>query len=165
MSFEDRVSSFNNLVQSSFRNAMNSVESIHQTTAEMPLDILKDFGYPEDKAEAAKDSHRQLLRIVYGGMCSANEELGKLLVLQAGGLSEFFNEMVTGTGSQTPTASKKKAARKASGAARKTTKKKAARKPAATTKKAARKKRATKKSTARKPAKRAKKAAPRKGSG
>ena len=78
MSFEDRVSAFNMLVQSSFRNAMDSVESIHQTTAEMPLDMLVEYGYPEDKAEAAKESHRQLLGIVYGGICSANEELGNL---------------------------------------------------------------------------------------
>jgi len=133
---------------------MKSVERIHQKTAEMPLDILKQFGYPGDQAEAVKDSHRQLLRIVYSGMCSANEELGKLVVLQAGGLSEFFNEIAAGGGSQTPAGHKKKAARKPAA----TTKK------AASTKSAARKPSA-KKTSARKPAKRAKKAAPRKGSG
>ena len=93
MRFEDQVSYFNTLVQSSLRNAMNSVESAHQSAAEMPLDALVEFGYPKDKAEAAKESHQRLLRIVYGGIRNANEELGKLVILQAGGLSQFLDEM------------------------------------------------------------------------
>lgn len=128
MNFEDRVSAFNDLVQSSLRNAMDSVENIHQTTAEMPLEILKEYGYPEDKAEAAKESHRALLKIMYGGICSANEELGKLVVLQAGGLSQFFNEMTTGTGNQTQPVPKQQTAKKST--ARKSTTRKRAKKAA-----------------------------------
>ena len=89
MTIQDKASKFNDLVQSSFRNAMDAVEKIHQTTAEIPLEILKEIGYPEDKAEIIKDSHRRILRIVYGGICSAHEDLGKLVVRQFGELGKF----------------------------------------------------------------------------
>ncbi len=94
MSIETKVSRFNDLIQSSFRNAMDTVESIHQTSAEMPLEVLKELGYPEDKTETIKETHREILRILYGGICSAHQELGKLVVMQAGELSKFAADVL-----------------------------------------------------------------------
>jgi len=89
MTIQDKAGMFNDLVQSSFRNAMDAVENIHQTTAEIPIEILQEIGYPEDKAEIIKDSHRRILKIVYGGICNAHEDLGKLVVQQFGELGKF----------------------------------------------------------------------------
>jgi hypothetical protein len=89
MTIQDKASMFNDFVQSSFRNAMDAVENIHQITAEIPIEILKEIGYPEDKADIVIDSHRRILRIVYGGICNAHEDLGKLVVRQFGELGKF----------------------------------------------------------------------------
>lgn len=94
MSIKDRVSIVNDLIQGSFGNAMNAVESIHRTSAEMPLGVLKELGYPEEKVETIRDSHREILRILYGGIVSANKELGDLMVLQTGELTNFLGSMI-----------------------------------------------------------------------
>lgn len=93
MSIQDKVSSFNDLIQASFRNAMDTVEHVHQTAAEMPLDVLQELGYPPEKTATIKESHRTILRILYGGIKSAHVEMGKLVVMQAGELGKFANEM------------------------------------------------------------------------
>ncbi len=113
MTMQDKASTFNNLVQSSFRNAMYAVENIHQTTAEIPIEILKEIGYPEDKAEIIKDSHRRILKIVYGGICSAHEDLGKLVVQQFGELGKFA-ESIAASGYSSSAQAKKTKVRKKS---------------------------------------------------
>jgi hypothetical protein len=94
MSIQDRVSMLNDLIQASFGNAMNAVESIHRTGAEMPLGVLKELGFPEEKVAPIRDSHREILRIMYGGIVSANKELGNLMVLQTGELTKFAGGMI-----------------------------------------------------------------------
>ena len=113
------------MVESSFKNGMDAIESIHRTTAEMPLEVLKEFGFPEDTIETARASHRRILRVLYGGICSAQAEFGKLAVLQVSGLAKFLGDM-TGGGNWNPPAEKrapagkvkvkKRAAKKAAGA-------------------------------------------------
>ena len=81
----------------------------------------------DDKAQKIKESHRKILRVLYGGICSAHEELGKLVVNQAGELSRFAGSVVAsrdwqskaaGSGKsgsdKTATAKKKAPARKPS---------------------------------------------------
>jgi hypothetical protein len=94
MSIQDRVSMLNDLIQASFGNAMNAVESIHRTGAEMPLGVLKELGFPEEKVAPIRDSHREILRLMYGGIVSANKELGNLMVLQTGELTKFAGGMI-----------------------------------------------------------------------
>jgi len=94
LSIETKVNRFNDLIQSSFRNAMDTVESIHQTSAEMPLEVLRELGYPEEKTETIKEAHRKILRIMYGGICNAHQELGKLVVMQTGELSRFATDIM-----------------------------------------------------------------------
>ena len=92
MTVADKAGKFNDLVQASFRNAMDAVEDIHHTSAEIPIDVLTELGYPADKAQTIKDSHRRILRIVYGGICNAHEDLGKLVVQQFGELAKLAGE-------------------------------------------------------------------------
>jgi hypothetical protein len=92
---------------------MDAVENIHQTAAEIPIEILKEIGYPEDKAEIIKDSHRRILKIVYGGICSAHEDLGKLVVQQFGELGKFA-ESIAASGYSSSAQAKKTKVRKKS---------------------------------------------------
>jgi len=124
MTIQDKASMFNDIVQSSFRNAMDAVENIHQTTAEIPIEILQEIGYPEDKAEIVKDSHRRILRIVYGGICNAHEDLGKLVVQQFGELGKFAEGIAASGYNASSQARKTKVSKKS-------TRKKALDKPAA----------------------------------
>lgn len=124
MTIQDKASSFNDFIQSSFRNAMDAVENIHQTMAEIPIEIMKEIGYPEDKAEIVKDSHRRILRIVYGGICNAHDDLGKLVVQQFGELGKFADGLVASGGSSSTGSTKAKVRKKS-------TRTKAVSKPAA----------------------------------
>jgi len=94
MSVQDKVSIVNDMVQASFGNAMNTVEIIHRTSAEMPLGVLKELGYPEEKVETIRESHREILRILYGGITNTNQEIGKLMVAQTGELTKFVSSML-----------------------------------------------------------------------
>ncbi|MEJ2138693.1 MAG: hypothetical protein P8Y61_04435 [Gammaproteobacteria bacterium] len=105
MTIVDRISAVNNMMQSSFRTAMTSVESIHQTAAEIPLEFLQEFGYPEERAEIVRESHRRALRVLYGGICDAHEKFGNLMVMQASGLTKFLGDMA-GAGNWTAPAGK-----------------------------------------------------------
>ena len=115
MTIVDRISAVNNMMQSSFKNAITSVENIHQTAAEIPLEFLQEFGYPEERAEKVRESHRRVLRVLYGGICDAHEKFGDLLVMQASGLTKFVGGMA-GAGNWTPPAGKTQPTKKASGA-------------------------------------------------
>jgi hypothetical protein len=83
------VRSFNELVTTSFDNAMGTVETVHQTVAELYLGLLTEVGLPQQQADDLATRHRGLLRRVYGAICSANHELGDLVVEQFEGISRF----------------------------------------------------------------------------
>lgn len=76
---------------------MGKAENIHQIMAEMPLDVLKELGYSDDKAENLKSSHRKMLRIVYGGIDSTQRSFGDLVVRQADEMDKLAGELF-GTG-------------------------------------------------------------------
>jgi len=93
MSLVEDVRSFNDLVTASFDNAMGTVETVHQTVAELYLGVLTEFGFPSETAGTLAGKHRHLLRTVYGAICSANHELGDLVVEQMGQLSAFADRI------------------------------------------------------------------------
>ncbi len=102
MNILERITAFNTVMQYSFRNAVDAVERAHQTTAEKPLEMLKEFGFPEDQAELARESHKRILRFFYGGICNAHEEVGKLFVVQTTGLIKFVGDMAGGSSWPSP---------------------------------------------------------------
>lgn len=89
MTLVEDVRAFNDLVTTSFDNAMGTVETVHQTVAELYLGVLTEVGFPSDTADALAGRHRSLLRTVYGAICSANHELGDLVVVQMEQLGAF----------------------------------------------------------------------------
>jgi hypothetical protein len=93
MSLVEDVRSFNDLVTTSFDNAMGTVETVHQTVAELYLGVLTELGFPAGTADALAGRHRSLLRTVYGAICSANHELGELVVEQMDQLSTFADRI------------------------------------------------------------------------
>ena len=83
MTIVDQVSSYRDIVQGSFENAMGAVEGIQQTVAETSVDLLTELGlYPADKAKQFKETHRRVLRTFYGGACRVTEQFGDLVVDQ-----------------------------------------------------------------------------------
>jgi hypothetical protein len=89
MTLADDVEAFNDLITTSFDNAMGTVESVHQTVAELSLGLLSEVGLPADTAADLADRHRQVLRRTYGAICFANHQLGALVVEQMGQVSRF----------------------------------------------------------------------------
>lgn len=89
MTLVEDVRAFNDLVTTSFDNAILTVETVHQTVAELYLGVLTEVGLASDRADALAGRHRSLLRTVYGAICSANHELGDLVVVQMEQLGAF----------------------------------------------------------------------------
>ncbi|NIQ97631.1 MAG: hypothetical protein GWN87_28250, partial [Desulfuromonadales bacterium] len=111
----DTVSRFNEYVQSSFRNGIATVEKLHQSAVEIPINMATQVGLPRDKANLIKDTHRRILKDVYGTVCGANEEIGALVVQQVGELRKLAADLgasragavsKTGRGKNRPPASK-----------------------------------------------------------
>lgn len=93
---EQHVTAYRDLIVASFDNAMNTVEVIHQTFAEMSVDVLQELGLPEGPADAIKDKHHRLIHIWYDGISTANHALGDLVIQQWSQINEFA-EPVTET--------------------------------------------------------------------
>ena len=89
MTLEEQVVAYNDLITSSFTNAMGTVERLHQNLAEISLDVLCEVGLPKEPADAFKEHHRTILRTMYGGITSANDELGRLVVTQWSQINRF----------------------------------------------------------------------------
>lgn len=147
MSIKDKASGFNAFIQHSLSRAMGKAENIHQIMAEMPLDVLKELGYSEEKAENLKSSHRKMLRIVYSGLGKTQRDFGNLVVRQADELDKLAGGLfgtMKPTDKPRPAATKKAAMKKsAKKPTRKSTKKSPAKASARPAKKSAKK--ATKK--------------------
>ncbi len=94
MGLLDKVKVYKDFLQASFENAMTTVERIHQTSVSIPIDMLREVGYPADQAEQIKETHARLLRILYGGIAKAHDELGELVVQQVGQLTKLAEGML-----------------------------------------------------------------------
>lgn len=113
MSVIEKLSEINDYVQLSFRNGMNTVEKLHQTTAEIPLDMASELGFSKDQADMIKGVHRRMLKSFYGAVIKANKEVGDLVVKQATELRSLASNLqgsgASGGGKSVP---RKKAAKK-----------------------------------------------------
>jgi hypothetical protein len=138
MSIINKIIVFNDLAQAAFKNSLDTAEKLHQASAEIPLEVLKELGYPDDRVEAISDSHRRILRVLYGSISSGCEDLGKLVALQAYDLSKLAGNFM-GAGDRKATADKETNKETNKTRARKVSKKKASRKksPARATKSSA----------------------------
>jgi hypothetical protein len=93
MSLTEDVRAYAELVTTSFDNAMSTVETVHQGVADMVLGVMQEAGLPSDAASGFSDRHRRTLRMVYGAICSANHELGDLIVVQMEQLGTFADRI------------------------------------------------------------------------
>jgi hypothetical protein len=93
MSLTEDVRAYAELVTTSFDNAMSTVETVHQGVADMVLGVMQEAGLPSDAASGISDRHRRTLRTVYGAICSANHELGDLIVVQMEQLGTFADRI------------------------------------------------------------------------
>jgi adenylosuccinate lyase len=89
MTIAQQVSEFKDLIQNSLENAMGTVERIHQTVIEMPIDVATELGLSQEQATRLKDGHRRILHTLYAGVASGYNDLGDLVVAQVTSLTEF----------------------------------------------------------------------------
>lgn len=104
MTTVDPLSRFNEYVQASFRNGMATVEKLHQSAVEIPIDMATELGFAREKADFIKDMHRRMLKDVYGAVCGAHEDIGALVVQQVGELRTLANDLGATRGSDKKTA-------------------------------------------------------------
>lgn len=74
---------FVDLSMRSFENSSTTMERVHQSSAEMSLDLLKELGFPADVADSYREAHRRMLASSYGRVRAATQEFGVALVRAA----------------------------------------------------------------------------------
>jgi len=80
MQLRDTFTAFVDLSSRSFDNASTTMERVHQTSAEMSLNLLTDLGFPADVADSYRESHRRMLASSYGRVRLATRDFGETLV-------------------------------------------------------------------------------------
>jgi len=77
--------------QISLENTMGTIKEVHQAIIEIPINIAQELGFPEEDSTALKDSHRQILDHIHGGVCDACGEVNQYIVKQAKTVNQLFN--------------------------------------------------------------------------
>ena len=92
MGVADKTREYNKFVQKSFRNSVTSVQKVHQTMAEIQVDMLQIGGLPEDWGEKMKTTHGNFIDIIYSSVVDAYGELGQLIVNQVENMYELADD-------------------------------------------------------------------------
>ena len=161
MTIDDKAREVNAYVQAALDGVLFALQGVHQAAVEKPVDAASRLGFPAEKAELIKDSHRRFVGSVYGGIRKAQHGLGDVAVDQVSELRSLaialMNSVNTqAAGSASPSASSKKPVQRKRPAAKKVTKKAAKKTAKKSAKKVAKK---VAKKTKKKAKKRAKKTA------
>jgi hypothetical protein len=77
--------------QTSLENTMGTVKEVHQAIIEIPINVAQELGFPEESATVLKDTHRQILDHLQGGICDACGEVNQYIVKQAKAVNQLFN--------------------------------------------------------------------------
>ena len=71
--------------QTSLENTLDTVQEVHQTMAEIPINVAQEFGLSEQTSAALKYTHRRVLEHLYNGVRDAVGEVNEYMVKQAQG--------------------------------------------------------------------------------
>jgi hypothetical protein len=157
MTIDDKAREANAFVQAALDGALIALQGVHQAAVEKPVDAASRLGFPANKAELIKDSHRRFLGDVYGGIRKVQHGLGDVAVAQVSKLCALAQALITPANepavkpASAPAKSvqrKRPAAKKAGKKVGKKAAKKSGKKVAKKTKKKTTKKKTTKKRAA-----------------
>jgi hypothetical protein len=73
-----KVENFAEFLTESIENVVNTVERVHQTALDIPIDMLKSVGLPEETAVKVKDKQHQLVGSVYKAIRATNQQVGNM---------------------------------------------------------------------------------------
>ena len=77
--------------QTSLENTLHAVKEVHQTMAEIPLNVGQELGLPKETSSALKYIHRQVLDRIYDGVGEAVGEVNQYVVKQAQNIDRLAN--------------------------------------------------------------------------
>jgi len=77
--------------QTSLDNTLDTVKEVHQTMAEIPINVAQEFGMSEQTSAALKYTHRRVLDHVYNGVRDAVGEVNQYMVKQAQNVDRLTN--------------------------------------------------------------------------
>ena len=91
MSPLDWVTRVMDFSQTSLENTLGTVQEVHQTMAEIPINIAQEFGMSEQTSAALKYTHRRVLEHLYNGVRDAVGEVNEYMVKQAQNVDKLTN--------------------------------------------------------------------------
>jgi len=77
--------------QTSLENTLHTTKEIHQTMAEIPLNVAEELGMSKQTSAALKYIHRQVLDHIYDGVRDAVGEVNHYVVKQAQNIDRLTN--------------------------------------------------------------------------
>jgi methyl-accepting chemotaxis protein len=77
--------------QTSLDNTLDTVKEVHQTMAEIPINVAQEFGMSEEISAALKHTHRRVLEHTYNGVSDAVGEVNQYMVKQAQNVDKLTN--------------------------------------------------------------------------
>jgi hypothetical protein len=95
MTIDDKAREANAYVQAALDGALIALQGVHQAAVEKPVDAASRLGFPANKAELIKDSHRRFLGDVYGGIRKVQHGLGDVAVGQVSKLCALAQALIT----------------------------------------------------------------------
>ena len=77
--------------QTSLENTLDTVQEVHQTMAEIPINVAQELGMSEQTSAALKYTHRRVLEHLYNGVRDAVGEVNEYVVRQAQNVDRLTN--------------------------------------------------------------------------
>jgi hypothetical protein len=89
MSPLDWVETVMDFSQTSLDNTLHTIKEVHQTIAEIPIDVAQEFGLPQETANALKSTHRRVLNRIHAGFSDACAEVHQYMIRQARAINKL----------------------------------------------------------------------------
>jgi hypothetical protein len=91
MSPLDWVTRVMDFSQTSLENTLDTVKEVHQTIAEIPINVAQELGLPKETAAALKYIHRQVLDQIDSGVRGSVGQVNQYMVKQAENVDKLTN--------------------------------------------------------------------------
>lgn len=89
MSPLDLITKVTDFSQRSLENTLGTIKEVHQTIVEIPIDVARELGLPDDKSTMLKETHRRVLDRVHEGVCDACGQVNRYIVEQAKAVNQL----------------------------------------------------------------------------
>ncbi len=91
MSPVDWVTRVMDFSQTSLENTLDTVKEVHQTLAEIPINVAQELGMSKETSAALKYTHRRLLDRIDEGVRSSVREVNQYVVKQVHTVDKLAN--------------------------------------------------------------------------